>query len=140
MTRQNIRLVPYLFFEGNCEEALSFYSGILNGKVTVEQRYDAPEMQAPEEYRNKVLHASMRFGENELLVADTFPGSKTQGSSGDVALSISTDDLEDGQRIFAALAEGGKVHHAYEKQFWGDWHGNLTDKYGMRWLVNCASE
>jgi PhnB protein len=50
------------------------------------------------------------------------------------------DDREEGKRIFDALAEGGTVHHAYEKQFWGDWHGNLTDKYGFRWMVNCESE
>lgn len=140
MSKQHVHLVPYINFEGNCEEALNFYSKILNGKVTIVQRYDAPEMKAPRGYHDKVLHASLQFGENELLACDIFPGSSTKKSSGDVALSLLPDDSEEGRRIFNELAKGGKVHHKYEKQFWGDWHGNLTDKYGIRWMVNCESE
>lgn len=140
MSEQITQLVPYVSFEGTCEEALNFYSRILNGTVTIEQRYDVPEMQAPEEYKDKILHASMKFGENFLLASDMFPGSKAKKSSGDVALSIMTDNPEHGRTIFNALAEEGKVHHDFEKQFWGDWHGNLTDKYGIRWMVNCNSE
>ncbi len=135
-----MKLVPYISFQGNCEEALGFYKAIFNGKVTIEQRYDVPELQAPEEYRDKVLHASLQFGENILLACDTFPGQETKKTSGDVSLSVLLEDREEGRRIFNALAEGGNVHHAYEKQFWGDWHGNLTDKYGIRWMVNAETE
>ncbi len=135
-----MNLVPYISFQGNCEEALEFYKAIFNGKMTIEQRYDVPEMQAPEEYRDKVLHASLQFGDNTILACDTFPGQQTKKTSGDVSLSVLLEDREEGRRIFNALAEGGKVNHAYEKQSWGDWHGNLTDKYGMRWMVNCESE
>jgi PhnB protein len=132
----SIKLVPYISFQGNCEEALEFYKNIFNGKITIEQRYDVPEMQAPEEYQDKVLHTSLQFGDNMILACDTFPGQTTKKTSGDVSLSVLIDDHEEGKRIFDALAEGGTIHHAYEKQFWGDWHGNLTDKYGFRWMVN----
>lgn len=135
-----MKLVPYLSFQGNCEEALGFYNTIFNGKITIEQRYDVPEMQAPEEYREKVLHASMQFGDNMILTCDTFPGQTTKKTSGDVSLSVLIDDREEGKRIFDALAKEGTVHHAYEKQFWGDWHGKLTDKYGFCWMVNCETE
>lgn len=140
MSNQNTRLVPYINFEGNCEEALNFYSQILKGKVIIVQRYDVPEMKVPKEYREKVLHASLQFDDNEIFACDIFPGSKTKKSSGDVALSLLPDNQEEGRRIFNKLAEGGEVHHKYEKQFWGDWHGNLTDKYGIRWSVNCDSD
>jgi len=134
-----MKLAPYISFQGNCEDALGFYNAIFNGKVTIEQRYDVPEMNAPEEYRDKVLHASLQFRDNVLFASDTFPGQKAKKAGGNVSLSILVDDKEEGGRIFDSLAEGGKVHHAYEKQFWGDWHGNLTDKYGIRWMVNCHS-
>lgn len=135
-----MKLVPYLSFQGNCEEALGFYNAILDGVVAIEQRYDIPEMQAPEEYRDKVLHASLQFGDNTILASDTFPGQTTKKTSGDVSLSVLIDDREKGRKIFDALAEGGTVHHVYEKQFWGDWHGSLTDKYGIHWMVNCESK
>jgi PhnB protein len=135
-----MKIAPYISFQGNCEEALEFYNTIFNGDISIEQRYDAPEMNAPEEYRDKVLHASLQFGGNLILASDTFPGQNTGKSNGRVSLSVLIDKREEGKRIFDALADGGRVHHDYEKQFWGDWHGSLTDKFGIRWMVNCESE
>jgi PhnB protein len=130
-------LIPYLNFEGNCEEALNYYKDILNGTIEIRSRYDNPAMKAPENYKNKVLHGRLHFGDLLIYASDVFPGGKTQKSSGDVALSLDVPDPETGKKIFDQLAADGKAHVAFEKQFWGDWHGNLTDKYGMRWMVNC---
>jgi PhnB protein len=133
------QLIPYLNFEGNCEEALNFYSGILGGRVEVRTRYDNPAMKAPEEYKDKVLHARLYAGAITLYASDVFPGQGAQKNSGDVALSLDVSDPETGRDIFDRLAEGGATGVPFEKQFWGDWHGNLTDRYGIRWMVNCAS-
>lgn len=130
------KLIPYLHFEGNCEEALNYYKDILGGKVDIQSRYDNPAMKAPEHYREKVLHGRLYFGDLAIYASDVFPGGQTQKSSGDVALSLDAPDAATGKKIFDRLAEGGKVGVPFEKQFWGDWHGNLTDKYGIRWMVN----
>jgi PhnB protein len=53
-------------------------------------------------------------------------------------ISIHADSVEEGQKLYDALAAGGKAEHPYEKQFWGDWHGNLTDKFGINWMINYA--
>lgn len=132
-------LTAYLNFMGNCEEALNFYARVLDGKATIRQRYDNPAMNAPEEFRDKVLHASLEFGPVTILASDIMKqrqGTPTSGT-GDAALSLDVTDSNEGKRIFDLLAEGGKQGVPFEKQFWGGWHGNLTDRYGVRWMVNC---
>ncbi len=135
MSTPKITLKPYLFFYGNCEEALNTYAKILNGKVEVVNRYDNPAMNAPKDYQNKVLHASLEFGGNSLYACDSFPGQAPEKGS-NVSLTIETEDRDAAARIFDKLAEGGQVHFPFEKQFWGAWHGSLTDKFGIKWNVN----
>lgn len=131
------RLIPYLNFEGNCEEALNYYKDILNGRIEIQSRYDNPAMKAPENYKDKVLHGRLYFGDLVIYASDVFPGGTAQNGSGDVALSLDVADVATGKNVFDQLAADGKVHVPFEKQFWGSWHGNLTDKYGIRWMVNC---
>lgn len=133
-----IKIIPYLMFGGNCEEALHFYQSIMGGEAVVQSRYDNPHMNVPDDWRSKVLHARLLLdGVIVLYASDTFSGHPVKQSSGDVSISIVLDDdLERTRRIYEGLAEGGKVGVPFAKQFWGDWHGNLTDRYGMRWNIN----
>lgn len=132
-------LSAYLNFAGNCEEALNHYAKILDGKVTVANRYDNPAMNVPEEFHDKVLYATLEFGSFRIMASDIIPHDpKSTGSgSGDAALSLDVSGPDEGKRIFDRLAEGGRVGVNFEKQFWGAWHGNLRDKYGIRWMINC---
>lgn len=132
MAETNIQITPYISFHGNCEEALNFYKTIFDGSsFQVVQRYDAPQMQAPEHYKNKVLHAMFNFGTDMFFAADMFPGAQSPAGS-NISLSFDTADPQHGKRMFDQLSEGGSIGIAFEKQFWGDWHGNLVDKYGVR--------
>ena len=134
--KQDIILTPYLHFSGNCEEALQTYQKIIGGSFEIENRYDNPNMDAPEDYKDKVLHA--RYSLNGLLfmACDVFPGQTAASTSGSVALSLELSELENAKKVFADFAQESDVHVQFEKQFWGDWHGNLTDKFGIRWMVN----
>ncbi len=136
MSEQEITLIPYLHFGGNCEEALNTYKGILGGNVEIRERYDNPEMNAPPDYKDKILHARYYFGENTIMASDVFPGQSTNNGTGDAALSITIDDLDKAKEAFNKLAEKGEIGVPFEKQFWGAWHGNLTDRFGVRWMVN----
>ena len=81
--------MPYLSFQGNCEEALQFYSAILDGQVEIVSRYDNPAMNAPEDFRNKILHARLAFGNHVLFASDVMP--KKQGepmTGGNIAISL----------------------------------------------------
>ncbi len=132
-------LIVYLNFRGDCEEALNRYAEIFDGKVAIANRYNNPAMNAPKEFHDKVLHATLEFGGITVMASDIItknPG-ETGTGSGDAALSLDVSNPEEGKRIFDLLAEEGNVNVEFEKQFWGAWHGNLRDKYGIRWMVNC---
>lgn len=138
MANSPAKLIPYLMFDGNCEEALNFYKAIFGATLAVVNRYDNPAMKAPEHYKNKILHARLEINEYfALFASDTYPGKPVHKTSGDVSFSIIyKDDLEEAKKVFEKLAEGGNTGMPFAKQFWGDWHGNLTDKYGFNWNIN----
>jgi PhnB protein len=138
MSTPSIELIPYLNFDGNCEEALNFYKEILDGRIEVVNRYSNPAMQAPDNYKNKILHARFHFGNQTIFASDVMPGKSGSQSSGKIALSLSLKNEELAKKIFDKLAVGAKIGVPFEKQFWGDWHGNLVDRYGIGWMVNAG--
>ncbi|QEH42779.1 VOC family protein [Chitinophaga sp. XS-30] len=119
METKQTGLIPYLHFEGNCEEALNYYAGILGGTVEIRSRYDNPAMNAPEAYREKVLHGRLHFSGLSIYTSDVFPGQKAQGSSGDVALSLTFPDEQTAQQVFDQLAKGGKTRRTFRKTVLG---------------------
>ncbi len=134
---KEIKVIPYLSFNGNCEEALNAYQKVLGGKIEIQNRYDNPAMNAPEYYKEKVLHARFHFSNQVIYASDVFPGSTVNTENNNTALSLDVPDIEKAKQIFSALSEGGKVRVPFEKQFWGEWHGNFTDRFGISWMVNC---
>lgn len=134
----DIELVPYLQYRGDCEEALNFYKDILDGRIEIASRYDNPAMNAPEEFKNKILHASFYFGKHMLFASDTMPKKQNEPFIPNISISLGLHDEEISKNIFDRLSAGGNVHVPFKKQFWGDWHGNFTDRFGIRWMVNCS--
>ena len=138
MANTPIELMPYLQFRGNCEEALNFYKDSLDGRVEVISRYDNPAMNAPEDFKNKILHAAFYFGNHQLFASDTMPKNVNDEFHPNISLSLGLHDEAQAKNIFDRLCTGGKIHVPFKKQFWGDWHGNFTDRFGIRWMVNCT--
>jgi PhnB protein len=135
-----MRIEPYLFFPGNCEEALGFYRGVFGGEVSYMMRYkDVPagDHPSPPELSEKIMHATFTSGDLTLMASDSMeqkPGVSVER----VSLSVAPSSAEEGGRIFAALAAGGIVLTPYEKQFWGATFGMLTDRFGIDWMINAA--
>jgi PhnB protein len=138
MVNTEIDLVPYLQFHGNCEEALNFYKEILNGRIDITSRYDNPAMKAPEDFKNKILHASFYFGKYMMFASDMMPKKLGDSLHSNIAMSLGLHDEKYALEIFNKLSEGGKINVPFKKQFWGDWHGNFMDLFGIRWMVNCS--
>ena len=138
MATTKLEMMPYLSFQGNCEEALEFYNEILDGKIEIASRYDNPAMNAPEEFKNMILHAVFKFGSYTLYACDVMPKKIEERLNSNIALSLGMQDEKQAGEIFDRLSAGGKVHVPFKKQFWGDWHGNFTDRFGIRWMVNCS--
>lgn len=92
--------------------------------------------EVPPEWHGRVIHARLEVGDAVLMASDSPPGvyEKPQG----VYVSINVDDMEEADRIFHALAEGGTVTMAIDRTFWARRFGMLTDRFGIHWMVNCA--
>jgi len=140
MANGDIDLVPYLQYQGNCEEALNFYKEILNGRIEIASRYDNPAMNAPEDFKNKILHARFYFGKFMLFASDMMPKKINEGLLSNISISLGLYDEGLAKDIFDRLSSGGKINIPFKKQFWGDWHGNFEDRFGIRWMVNCSEK
>jgi PhnB protein len=133
-----LSLEPYIFFQGNCQEAMDFYKSVFGGELTMQTVSEAPkEMQAmPGAKPTDVMHASLKGGAVDLMASD---GSKASPKAAKVELSLGGTDEAEMRKIFDALAEGGEVKMPLAKQYWGDIFGSLSDKYGVDWLMNIGS-
>jgi PhnB protein len=131
---------PYLTFDGNCEEALEFYSKCLGGKLTIMMRYAGSPMDTPElpaQWKNKVMHATLEADGKHLMASDNMPGRPFKGYSG-ITVSVNIPkDAARGKQVFDALAQGGRIEMPFQKTFWGARFGMLTDRFGVPWMVNC---
>ena len=130
------RLNPYLNFNGNAREAITFYQGVLGGDVTIST---FGEYGTEGEGSGGVMHAQLETPDGfTLMASDTAPGmgEVTPGSNFSVSLSGDEPALRD---YFQGLSEGGTVDVPLEKQMWGDEFGMLTDKFGISWVVNVGT-
>ena len=130
-------LNPYLYFNGQCEEAFKFYEKRLGGKITFMMTYEGSPMptQAPPGYANKILHAGLTLGDGVLEGCDAMPGEYTKPQS--FCVMFRPKDAAEADRIFSALAEDGTVQIAIGETFWALRFGMVVDRFGMPWLINC---
>ncbi len=129
-----ITLSPYLFFRGNCAEAMEFYKGIFGGELTVQKMSSVPAGARPAGASEEgIMHASLNGGAASIMGSDS---AQASAKAAKVELSLSCEDETQMRRIFEQLADGGKVRIPLEKQFWGDTFGAVTDKFQIDWMVN----
>ena len=135
-----MKLNPYLHFDGNCEEALNFYSKLLGAKVLLMMRYsDAPECKdSPVEIRNKIIHGRIALGEDIIMASDAPPGRYAKPSGFSINVGVKTP--EEAEKIFAALMENGSIHMPIEETFWAHRFGMGADRFGIPWMVNCEKQ
>ena len=128
---------PYIFFDGNCEEALNFYKGVFGGEITSISRWkDAPpEPDMSPEFGDRVMHSTFKSPAVNFMASDARP--TTKYGVGRISLSLATQDETEARRVFDALSKGGEVEMPLENTFWGALFGMFTDKYGVDWMVNC---
>ncbi len=132
-----MRLNPHLSFAGNCQEAFEFYERCLGGEVITMLTYGSSPMaeQVPPEWRGKIVHATLKVGDNVLYGADVRPDQYERPRGFHITLGM--DDPAEARRVFSALAENGTVHMPIEKTFWAVLFGVLVDQYGISWEINC---
>lgn len=135
------QLNPYLFFDGNCREAMNFYQTILGGSLELNVLSDLPGgKENAKEDDGRIMHARLVSGDFRLMASDIIKGQEHVVGT-NVHLSLLGTNESKLRALFLSFAEqGGKVDLPLEKQFWGDIFGMVTDKYGVHWLVNITDE
>ncbi|MFC7513751.1 VOC family protein [Herbaspirillum sp. GCM10030257] len=133
---------PYLFFNGQCEEAIEFYRKSLDAEVTQLMRFkDSPKPHPPgmlpPGWENKVMHASFRIGDTTVMASDGMCGGNS--NFGGISLSVAVQDDAKAEQLFAALSEGGKVTMPMSTTFFASRFGMVTDRFGVGWMVIVAT-
>ena len=127
----------YLSFKGECETAFRLYEQCLDGKLGAIFRYSGTPLadQVPADWGDKVMHATVAFGDHMLMGADVAPDRYEEPKG--FSLSLHPESTADAERIFHELAEGGRVVIPLEKTFWAARFGAVVDRFGIQWLINC---
>lgn len=131
---------PYLTFDGTTRQAFAFYAEVLGGKIEFMQTFgETPASNdVPAEFRDRVMHATLSLPDGKLMASDAGPWAPLEGPMRACALSLQYPTAAEGKRAFDALAVGGKVTMPFDKTFWAEGFGMLTDKFGVAWMVNVA--
>lgn len=130
-----MKLYTYLNYGGNCRQAFEFYAEHLGGRIsflTTHGEGPAASNAAPD-WRDKVLHARIELGETIVLGADIPPDRFQPMRS--VYLSLFTDSVEETERIYALLSEGGEIFMPMEETFFAVRFAMLRDRFGTSWML-----
>jgi PhnB protein len=141
------RTSTYLHFSGTAEEAFNFYKAAFGTEFVepiarmgdLPAQPGQPELSAEE--KNQCMSVKLPITGGHLLVGNDAPawmGTVVHGNAVDIGIEL--DTRAEADRIFAALAEGGKVEFELQEMGPDDYFGSLIDKFGTQWLVSCAAK
>lgn len=143
-------VTPYLFFNGRCEEAIDFYKKALGAEVEMMMRFKEapppPEGARKEEWgippgsEDKIMHACLRINGASIMASDGCCSGEAAANFAGISLSVDAQDEAQADRMFNALAEGGKVQMALDKTFFAKRFGIVADKFGVGWMVIVPAE
>jgi PhnB protein len=138
----------YLMFERQTEEAFLFYRSVFGTEFqgNIGRMGDVPadpnKPPLSEADKNLVMHVALPLiGDCVLMGSDSATSTGfTIKQGNNVYINLEPDTRVETERLFAGLAEGGKIEMPLEEAFWGDYFGSLVDKFGICWMFNCAEK
>jgi PhnB protein len=133
-----MQVQSYLFFNGQCEEALEFYKGAIGARVEMLMRFrdnpDTPQPgMCPPGFDDKVMHAELRIGDSVVMASDGMTPGKPEFKG--FSLTVTAKDEAEADRLFGALGKGGQVQMPLGKTFFSPRFGAVADRYGVSWIV-----
>ena len=129
---------PHINFNGNAEEAFTFYKSVFGGEFAKIIRFKdlGPEFPAAEKEANKIMHIALPIGKN-ILIANDVPEvlGRVDENENRSKISISTQSKEEADKLFYGLSSGGQIEGPLGDSPWGSYFGCFRDKYGIEWIV-----
>jgi PhnB protein len=132
------QFVPYLGFDGNCRQAMHHYETVLQGKLeTMMSGAESPMAdQIPKAFADRIVHACLALPGGGTLFAGDAPAHLPYEGIKGVSITMNYDSVNEAERVFKALSEGGQVTMPMARVFWAKACGMLTDKFGVPWIIN----
>lgn len=133
---------PYIHFNGNAEEAFTFYRSAFGGEFATVVRFKDmpanPEFPIQESEANKVMHIALPVGNGNVLMGSDTPGLMGKHNENETRskISISAESKEEADKLFTGLSAGGKIEMPIADSPWGSYFGMFRDKYGIEWMVD----
>ena len=135
-----MKIVTSLSFRGQCREAFEFYARILGGEITAAMPYGdgPPDMPIGPQYKTWLMHCWLQVGDQALMGSDMHPAftADMDKPKDGFDVTLHTDTVEEGRRLFEGLSEGGEVRMPFAEAFWSPGFGGLVDRFGVPWMVN----
>lgn len=133
---------PYINFNGNAEEAFTFYKSVFGGEFSSITRFkdiESAEFPVPEQEANKIMRIALPIGQS-VLIANDIPESLGRVSENEnrSKIAITAESHEEADRIFSGLSVGGTVEMPLGESPWGTSFAMFRDKYGIEWTVEFA--
>ncbi len=133
-----MKVEPYVSFGGKCAQAFAYYQQHLGATnpMIMPFRGSPAEAQAPADWLDKAMHASIKFDGQTIMGSDGMPGEPATPMRG-CSLTIAVDTDAEAERIFKALSDGGNVTMEMGQTFFASRFGSVTDRFGVSWMVIC---
>ena len=128
---------PYIAYKGNCREAIEFYKSALDAQVLFTQTVGESPMKDMGPAEN-IMHCTMKVGGSTIMLCDD-PRPDAAVGGGNISLAIGLNDPARARQIFDNIAKDGAVIMPLEKTFWAAAFGMATDRFGVKWMVNCEA-
>ena len=131
---------PWINFNGNAEEAFTFYRSVFGGEFTKVIRFkdiESTEFSVAEKDKNKIMLIALPIGNSNVLMANDVPEfmGRVNENENRSKISISTESKEEADKLFNGLSAGGKVEVPMDDSSWGSYFGMFRDKYGIEWII-----
>lgn len=133
---------PYLHFNGNAEEAFTFYRSVFGGEFSMLVRFKDmpanPEHPIPVEEANSIMHIALPIGKHNVLMGSDVPKfmGRVNENENRSKISIHTESMEEADQLYKGLSAGGTVEMPIGDSPWGSYFGMFRDQYGIEWMVN----
>ncbi len=131
---------PHINFNGNAEEAFTFYQSVFGGEFATIMRFKdlaSEEFVVAENEANKIMHIALPIG-NSVLMGNDVPQvlGRTNENENRSKIVISAESKEEADKLFNGLSSGGQIEMPISNSPWGSYFGMFRDKYGIEWMVD----
>ena len=131
---------PHINFNGNAEEAFTFYKSVFGGEFAKIMRFKdlaSTGFHVAENEANKIMHIALPIGKSSLMANDVpeIMG-RTNENENRSKISISAESREEADKLFNGLSAGGQIEGPIGDSPWGSYFGCFRDKYGIEWMVD----